>query len=167
MSERKYKCFARVLIICSIILLPILKANCQDTIKIRNPKNTIHLEGASLFYIGMYSVNYERTIFQAERVKINANAGFGGWYQTTISQWYKGYAIPLSLNFLTGSGKNHFETDLGIRCTVFSGTSDTEKVPFYPIINLGYRYQRPDGKGLLFRSYIGLSGIGIGIGKAF
>ncbi len=41
------------------------------------------------------------------------------------------------------------------------------KFSFFPIFNLGYRYQRPNGKGLIFRSFLGLSGLGIGVGKAF
>ncbi|MBN1253580.1 MAG: hypothetical protein JXA16_15685 [Bacteroidales bacterium] len=39
--------------------------------------------------------------------------------------------------------------------------------PFYPIVNLGYRYQKLNGKGLLFRVFVGSSGIGIGLGKVF
>jgi len=66
-----------------------------------------------------------------------------------------------------GSGNNYFETDWGIRYTSFSNRSDNGRFAFFPIFNLGYRHQKPDGKGLIFRSFIGLSGIGIGVGKAF
>jgi hypothetical protein len=86
---------------------------------------------------------------------------------TNLRQWYYGYAIPLSINNLFGSGNHHFETDIGLRYIFFKHNSDTDRSPYFPIFNFGYRYQRPDGKGLIFRSFIGLSGLGLGVGKAF
>jgi len=162
-----FKYLVRLLTIYFILQITILNSNGQDTIRIKDTRNSIQVDCASLLYIGMYSVNYERSVFQTAHTEIFANAGIGGWYRTTISLWYRGYSIPISLNFLIGSGNNHFETDLGIRYTEFSKWSAKDTSPFFPIFNLGYRYQRPYGNGLIFRSYIGLSGIGIGIGKAF
>jgi len=167
MQKGKITYFIRLLTICIILQFNLLKTNGQDTLKIKYPKNSIHVDCASLLYIGMYSVNYEKAVFQTAHSKIFANVGIGGWYRTTISIWYRGYSIPLSLNFLIGTGNSHFETDLGIRYTEFSKWSAKDSSPFFPIFNLGYRYQRPDGKGLLFRTFIGLSGVGIGLGKAF
>jgi len=164
----RLKFFIYRLIFCTILSGISLNSISQDTISVRMAKNSIHAEGATLFYVGMYSVNYERTIFQTTILKVNANAGIGGWYWTTISQSYKGnYSFPVSFNFLLGSGNNYFETDLGARYTAVRKGSANSKPPFFPIINLGYRYQRPDGAGLIFRSFIGLTGIGIGLGKAF
>ncbi len=166
MQKGKINYFFRLFTICIILQITLLKTNGQDTIKTKFTKNSIHVDGASLLYIGMYSVNYERSVFQTAHTEIFANAGIGGWYRTTISIWYRGYSIPLSLNFLIGSGNNRFETDLGIRYTEFSKRSAKDTSPFFPILNLGYRYQRSYGKGLIFRSFFGLSGIGISLGKA-
>ncbi|MCX6238141.1 MAG: hypothetical protein NTY07_11405 [Bacteroidia bacterium] len=94
-------------------------------------------------------------------------AGVGGWYFITISKNYYGYSMPLYFSFLIGSRNNYFETDLGVRYTAFSKRSLKDISPLFSILNLGYRYQRQDGKGLMFRSFIGSEGIGIGIGKAF
>lgn len=168
MPLKRPKLFIYRLLYCTILSGISLNSISQDTMIVGMTKNSIHVECATLFYIGMYSVNYERTIFQTTILKVNANAGIGGWYWTTISQSYKGnYSFPFSLNFLLGSGNNYFETDLGARYTAVRKGSAINKPPFFPIINLGYRYQRPDGKRLIFRSFIGMTGIGIGIGKAF
>jgi len=167
MHKGKSKYLVGQLTILIILLISSLNTYGQDTISIKNTKNSIQLDCATLVYVGMYSINYERTILQSGHFKMLVNAGVGGWYLTTISQWYTGYSIPFSLNYLIGSGNNYFETDFGIRYTAFSERSDKDISPFFPIFNLGYRYQRPNGKGLIFRSFIGLSGIGIGIGKAF
>jgi len=115
----------------------------------------------------MYSINFERAIFLTDHFKMLGSVGVGEWYFTTLSKWHYGYSMPLCLNLLIGSGNNYFETDLGMRFTSFNKQSDKDISPLFPILNLGYRYQRLNGKGLIFRSFIGLSGIGIGVGKAF
>lgn len=165
MKKKRLKYLVLYLIMCSILLLIRLNTNAQDTIK--HTKNSIFLDGSSLVYIGMYSINYEKAIFLTDHFKMLGSMGVGGWYFTTISKSYYGYSMPLSLILLVGSGNNYFETDLGMRFTSFSKRSNNDRSPFFPILNLGYRYQKPNGKGLIFRSFIGLSGIGIGVGKAF
>ena len=115
----------------------------------------------------MYSFTYERTVFRTTNYNLAIKSGVGEWYFTTISQWYYGYSIPLSINNMFGSGNNYFETDIGLRYTFFNEKSDKDRSPYFPVFNVGYRYQRRDGKGLIFRTFIGLSGLGIGVGKAF
>ena len=150
-----------------IILIVSFNVSAQNEPVVKKSKNTIQLDCATLIYVGMWSVNYERTILQSTHYNIIINAGFGGWYLTTISKWYSGYSFPLSFNNIIGSGNNHFEVDLGLRYTNLSDRVDNDRYSYFPVLNIGYRYQRPDGKGLLFRSFIGLTGIGIGLGKAF
>lgn len=161
----------KYLIIYSAIYLMLfiisIKTYGQDKYTVENPKNSIHVDAATLIYIGMYSINYERVIILSDHYKLIVDAGFGGWYFTTISKWNSGYSIPISINGLIGAGNNYFEIDLGARYTFLNEGSDKNLSPYFPIINFGYRYQRPDGKGLIFRSFLGLSGIGLGIGKAF
>ena len=157
----------RHLIICFILLVISLNSNGQDTISEKNTKNSISIQGATFVYIGGYSINYERAILRANHFKMLGCAGIGGWYFITISKNYYGHSMPLYVSFLFGSRNNYFETDLGVKYTAFSKRSQKDISPLYPILNLGYRYQRQDGKGLIFRSFIGSEGIGIGIGKAF
>jgi hypothetical protein len=167
MNKRKLKFALSHFFISTILIISSLNISGQNSIEAKNTKNSVFLDCATFKFIGMFSFNYERTIILSAHYKMLANAGLGGWYLTTISKWYYGPSIPLSLNNLIGSGNNYFETDLGIRYTSFNKQSDKDKPAFFPIFNLGYRYQRPDGKGLIFRSFIGLSGIGMGVGKAF
>lgn len=95
------------------------------------------------------------------------NTGVGGWYFSNISKSYYGLSFPLSINNILGKNNNYFEVDLGIRYTSFSKHSDKDLSALFPIFNIGYRHQSIDGKGLIFRTFLGTSGVGIAIGKAF
>jgi hypothetical protein len=156
--------------LATIIFLLIIfstEVNCQESINTIKPKNSITVDGATAVYLGMFGLNYERTIVLKDHLRLILTSGFGGWYLLPLPKQYSGFSIPMSFNFVEGSGNNHFEADLGLRYTFYSKESDKDKSPCFPVINFGYRYQRPDGTGLIFRSFIGYSGIGIGVGKAF
>jgi len=132
------------------------------------PQHGLHLSGATVKFVGMYSVSYEYTLLGTEFYKMNLSAGAGGWYLTDILETASGYSIPVSVSNLLGNGSNRFEFDIGVRYTFFNERSTkTDLSPVYPVINFGYRYQKQSGKGLIFKAFIGASGIGIGIGKAF
>jgi hypothetical protein len=62
-----------------------------------------------------------------------------------------------ALTLLTGQGNHHFDASGGI----FKG-----RTSILPFLDLGYRYQRPEG-GFVFRGKAGALGIGIGIGCSF
>jgi hypothetical protein len=66
-------------------------------------------------------------------------------------------ASILALTLLTGEANHHFDTSAGI-CQI-----DGMALPF---IDLGYRFQKPEG-GLLFRGKVGILGVGVGLGLAF
>jgi len=160
--------FFKPLIICSFLVLVTIGANGQDSINYKKLKNSIHLDCATALYVGMASINYERTIVYTNSYKLNLNCGFGGWYFITPGpDQYYGWSIPISTDNLIGFRNNYFEIDLGARYTFLTGRSDKDKFHYLPIFNLGYRYQRLDGRGLLFRTFVGLSGFGIGAGKIF
>jgi len=141
--------------------------NGQDLDKQINKKNSIQIEGATLIYIGMYAVTCEHLVLSQKSLNLYLSSGLGGWYFTTISQLYYGLSVPISINGIIGGRNSHFEFNLGLRYLFFNENSDEFISPYFLLINIGYRYQNLSGKGLIFRSYIGSTGIGIGIGKAF
>ena len=49
----------------------------------------------------------------------------------------------------------------------FGHTVNKDISPFYPLINIGYRYQKSSGKGLIYRVFVGTNGIGAEVGKGF
>jgi hypothetical protein len=144
-----------------------VNVHSQEPLYPKKLKNSVHLDCATAFYIGMSSLNYERTFIYSNQYKLMLNTGLGGWYFIPIPKEYYGISVPLSLNNLIGSGNNYFEVDFGIRYTFLNERSVDDKFQYFPIINFGYRFQRSDGNGLIFRSFIGYSGLGIGVGKAF
>lgn len=162
-----------ILILAVIVtcLLP-FGSKCQEQVK---TKNTISIEGASYVLIGNYSINYELTVLSTSNYDMNLSAGFGKWYVAPVTVIYYGNSIPVAINNVIGSGNHHFEVSAGARYT-FIKVKNIQLFPFpevqeaptvWPIVNLGYRYQNPTGKGLMFRCFVGLSGIGVGVGKAF
>jgi len=167
MNKRKFKSVIRYIIVSIILIISSLNINGQTTVDEKITKNSFYFDCATIKYIGMFSFNFETKLVYSNHLKMLVNVGLGGWYVTDFSELYAGPSIPLSLNILVGSGNNYFETDLGIRYTSISKQYYSLKFSYFPIFNLGYRYQRPNGKGLIFRSFIGLTGLGIGVGKAF
>ena len=64
---------------------------------------------------------------------------------------------------LTGKKNNHFELNAG----GFLGFEDTYNEAFiFPIFNVGYRYQKPEG-GFIFRANAGIISLGLSFGYAF
>jgi hypothetical protein len=156
----------------------------QDAI-INEAKNTISLNCADIIVTGNYSLNYERCIYKGQKIRCLINIGYGGWYSFYNYQtnWNSiilySNSIPIAINCLTGIGNNHFEFDIGAQLLpdktwglFFADGDQVGPKPDYnkskvnPIFNLGYRYQRIQ-RGIIFRSFIGFGGIGIGFGYAF
>jgi hypothetical protein len=167
MNKRKLKSVIRYLIVSIILIISCLNISGQSIINEKITNNSFYFDCATIKYIGMFSFNYERKISLSDHFKTLANVGIGVWYMTDFSKWYVGPSMPLSLNILVGSGNNYFETDFGIRYTLITKQYWSGKFSFFPIFNVGYRYQRSNGNGLIFRTFIGLTGLGIGVGKAF
>jgi hypothetical protein len=143
-------------------------------------KNTISVSGSDLILVGSVSVNYERLLYKyQDQTKLLLSAGYGTWY--FLGDYaYTGTILPVSLNVLIGPLNNHCEMNIGIAflfnetATVYGFGYDPDGDTTVPskiqgsifICNIGYRYQKPQG-GILFRTYIGFQGIGIGLGYAF
>jgi hypothetical protein len=128
-------------------------------------KNLVHFDFASAIITGMYSVNYERIILVKEDGIINLNFGFGRWYLLTSEHTESAYSLPIYTNLLVGKN-HHFELDLGVRVVFVDKPVELKKIDYFPIINIGYRFQK-HVNGIVFRSLVGLSGIGFGLGYEF
>lgn len=146
-----------------ILVLCINEADGQDIVF---QKNTVHGSAATFLYVGSYTFNYERSVLTTPGLQTFVSAGFGGWYATTILNWTGGYSAPVSFNSLIGRGNNFFEVDLGARF-LFHNADHRKATQVIPLIKLGCRYQKRDGRGAIFRAFIGLTGVGVGVGKAF
>ena len=160
----------RHLIILFILVICSITGFGQDTLRAKYAENSIQVDASTYALVGMYAFHYERTVLRSNNFIMAIDAGFGEWYFIPGLTLYEGYSMPLTVNILLGSGRNFFEADLGARYTIFRAQTDNSVNhinPVIPEVNIGYRYQRPDGKGLIFRAFAGISGIGIGIGKSF
>ena len=62
-----------------------------------------------------------------------------------------------SITMITGRGNHHFDSSTGLLYR------DRSTLPF---LDLGYRYQKPDG-GIILKGKIGLFGLGFGVGYSF
>lgn len=99
---------------------------------------------------GALNINYERMLGHSTEKFITSwwwRLGGGVW-----GAWETGGPHFLStLSAMTGSGKSHFEAGLGF--TVLNDNYYHEN-SFYPAGNIGYRFQKPDGR-FVFRAGVG------------
>ena len=58
-------------------------------------------------------------------------------------------------------------SNLGVRYSIVDERYAETIQSLFPAGNIGYRYQQANGKGLVFRAFIGTVGLGISIGKSF
>jgi hypothetical protein len=162
----KLKTAARYFYLLMIFILLFSTVNGQKKGKGKYIKNSMFFEISNLKYIGTTSLNLERIVFYSRPFSLTISSGFGGYYTSTISKWHYGFMVPLSLNGFIGEKKNHLEFNLGARYN-FGLETDKDISPYYPIINIGYRYQVPRKKGPMYRIFLGSSGFGFSLGSTF
>ena len=126
---------ARYFYVLMVFLMLASGASAQSKGKGKYIKNSVYFEISNLKYIGTTSLNLEHILFYSKPFSLMISAGFGGFYTTTISEWYYGFMAPLCLNGIIGEKKNHFEFDLGARYN-FGPRIEKDISPFYPVINL-------------------------------
>lgn len=112
-------------------------------------RNAFFVEG--LGQGAFYSLNYERSWYLEERLRLGARVGIAPWEETVN--------LPLSVQLLYGRASHRAETGIGLSYHFLSQISSgpvfkpqwikAEK-PFWSVY-LGYRYQAPRG-GLVFRA---------------
>ena len=164
-----------------MVLISFARLNGQekqsDTIK---KCNAITIDCSTMLFSSELSINYERDLFSFYKSKTYLNIGIGRFALSDLVEYgISSYSVPVSLNNIIGSRKNYFELDLGLRY-LFAirdkyGDNDNSFVFFmfnklrqknlYPIANLGYRYVGSNNG--IFRIFIGLSGLGLGLGYCF
>jgi hypothetical protein len=152
----------------------------------REVKNNLYVEGGTWGFVNSVSVNYERLLGSSSPGKFNVygRVGFGVVivspiiFSCSATQTSRGGLVAITM--LTGKGKHHFEASGGAfmgyvkhkythgATGFFGGGCEQEDDGFRPIplVDLGYRYQRPEG-GFIFRAKVGILGVGISLGTAF
>ncbi|GEM_PF-835078 len=150
-------------------------------------KNNLYLEASTFLLINTVSVNIEKKLSSSKSAKIHWYGRAGLGYVDVSSFFgschFNAWGGLLGVTMLTGKGNNHFEVNGGAFLGTFKSDDETnggflstglfaspcdedEGFKAIPIINLGYRYQKPEG-GFLFRVTLGTFGLGIGLGHAF
>jgi len=88
-----------------------------------------------------------------------------GWGSTGVRFGPSGPGGKATLQMLTGAHSHHLELSGGIWAGNNLGFGP-KGIYRLPIFGFGYRFQPPKG-GFLFRSFLELTGFGIGVGWAF
>jgi hypothetical protein len=152
----------KLLLVITILTFALnLNAQSNDTNELS--KNSVYLD-TGLGYGGQVSINYERQIYSGEKLTWFGRVGAGAAYK-----WKSNDDISLgpgglaAITMLTGKRNNHFELNAG---TFIVSDSDDNNSGVSPLLDVGYRYQKPNG-GFVFKAKIGILGIGIGLGYAF
>jgi len=128
-------------------------------------KFNVHIDFGTLLYTNSASVNLERHLVSSYSGKTHlyARAGYG---YAGLASYAGGKGGLGALTLLTGSNKHHFELVCGVFMGNDSDYSTSNDFFALPIVDVGYRYQKP-GRSFIFRSKVGFLGLGIGLGYAF
>ena len=137
-----------------------IEAEAQSTEMTTLSNINLYADGG--FFPGVQaSINLEKRISSGEKVTWYGRVG-GGVAGIMMSET-GGPGMLAAVTMLTGKEKNHFEINGG----AFVGkNTESDDMYFLPLIDLGYRYQKPQG-GFIFRAKAGFLGIGISLGYAF
>jgi len=128
------------------LLLSILFLNTEGISqenKTRSPFNKMNVIDLELLGPGgVYSINYERVLINGDKNKSTIRAGIG-----VITEIY----FPVFYNHLFSFNKHHFE--LGIGTVLIWDVPDVYDMYVMGGLNIGYRFQKPDGKFMFKASY--------------
>jgi len=126
------------------------QAYVKDTVSLKiNESSLFGGFGITPLY-GSITGNYEIMLVERQNLvfkKRGLRVGLG------IYQYYDDYSLNIIINYtcLTGAENNHFELGVGATYMHFLTTSGKYVAP---APNIGYRYQKPDGK-FVFRTGVG------------
>ncbi len=116
----------------------------QDSICLK--KNTFYIEGLGNAGLGLYSLNYERKLYENKNGFLALRAGLSCTYE-----WF----FPLSINGVFGEENHHTEVGLGktlcFKVPLINKHGAKLDKDFSSITaNVMYRYQKPGGR-FIFR----------------
>jgi hypothetical protein len=129
------------------------------------PRHAVLAQSSWLFpgleNIFFHMVGYEYEYWRSKRGKMQMGVRSGvGFTQDLPGFWVVGLWLPVVNRFSFGAKAHRFELGLGIAYT-------TEVyLPLLPIVEVGYRYQPPK-RGTIWRVYLGVTGLGGSVGRAF
>jgi hypothetical protein len=153
-----------------IALLPIgVFAQQEQPVK-PSPANVVYGSVSFGGLLGGLSVNYERKVADLTMGSVNIRGGYG-----RVSGWdLRGNGVTINWAYLFGHRKHHLELNLGVlgiqdayndqlmtRTELFFAQWD-----FFPLLNAGYRFQKPDG-GFMLRTGVGTELLYLGVGYSF
>jgi hypothetical protein len=139
-------------------------------------KFSFHADGGTIGYASSATVNFEGRLSKdpSKKVQLFARIG-GGWVEgwSIFCDDRTSYGALGGLTLLTGTGNHHLEVSGGgflgnfeVDETILFCSEDDGGFKPLPLLDVGYRYQKPEG-GLIFRVKAGLLGVGLGLGYSF
>lgn len=130
----------------------------RDSERIRT---NLYMEVGTNVFISSISLNLETYLssLASGRGHLYVRAGFGG---AGIYEYAYGLGGIIGVTMLAGKHTHYVDTSVG----AFLGRDDTSNFFPLPLLDLGYRFQKP-GKSFIFRAKAGTLGVGLGLGYAF
>jgi len=120
---------------------------------------------------GMVSIDYERNLLFTNLFKLNIEGTFGKYYQIHVKEAFQSYptfnSMTVCFNSLIGKKSHFFEISVGVRYSIIKVDYYDDIKPFFPVLNIGYRFHNYYKKGIVFRTYFGSTGLGLSAGVAF
>lgn len=164
LSHPYQKIFNEIFISLIIISGLHCKVIAQEKDVSKYGKISLYGDVGTVLAIGSASLNVENSIFRSNSLQLNSRVGFGGAVILFGPEGLGGFG---GITALYGKRKHHLESSGG----VFIGV--TKKIGYFPsgelfalpFLDLGYRYQKPEG-GFIVRVKVGILGAGIGLGYA-
>jgi hypothetical protein len=157
-----------LLMIVSLICQNSISQETENQIRRNLIKGTIASSGIAN---SMMSIDYERNIINTELIKFNIEGTFGKFFRSYTLDSFQSYpgfpSITSSVNSLLGKKSNFLEVSLGVRYSIIKDDYYKNINPLFPVFNIGYRYQNYYKSGIIFRVFIGATGVGLSTGIAF
>jgi len=145
--------------LCTLLLIISFPVLAQRESSNNLSKTNIYVDAGGHF-AGQFSLNLETQIYSGNNTTWYLRGGVGG---AGIIMANGGLGGLGALTLLTSKTAKHFELNIG---TFVGHDNEQNKEFIYPLLDLGYRYQKPEG-GFLFKAKLGVLGLGIGLGYAF
>lgn len=162
-----------VITLLGLFILP-LSISAQSKYSIVHGRPSFYVSGNASFY-AMATLNFEAPLgskilrISNRQMTVNSYARIIAGVAKEVINEDGGPGLGAALSLTSGKGNNHVELSTGIMPSIDLYTLNNHNryyvVPV-PIIDLGYRYQKPTG-GFLYRGYITFFGVGMSFGYTF